>query len=200
MWFFAIKYTWLVVAWMTPMGRVTMKARPKAKIIPHQGSCTSFFHMKDINKERAMLPISKMRNHHSGTCLYFFISFACISSFAEPIADLLCLHISLPKLRKIQIVPYISQWKSNNILCIKTEKICKRTWQVNKRIQSFHLHSMKEKNMSQGCCKPCESRPDGKCKERAEVQLPVAVICSHIQIIVCCQYRGGVIFLPRSSK
>lgn len=94
---------------MTPIGRVTMKARPKAKSIPHQGSCTSFFQMKDINKERAMLPISRMRNHHSGTCLYFFISFACISIFAEPIADLLCFHISLSKLRrrkKEEVVQY----------------------------------------------------------------------------------------------
>jgi len=40
--------TWLVVAWMTPIGRVTTKAKPKAKSIPHNSSCTSVFHTKPL--------------------------------------------------------------------------------------------------------------------------------------------------------
>jgi len=36
--------TWLVIAWITPIGRVTTKA--KAKSIPRHGCCTSVFHKK----------------------------------------------------------------------------------------------------------------------------------------------------------
>jgi hypothetical protein len=61
--------TWLVVAWMTPIGRVTTEAKAKAKSIPHHGSCTSTFHTKDIIMDSAMLPNNTMRNHHSGTVL-----------------------------------------------------------------------------------------------------------------------------------
>ena len=82
---------WLVVAWMTPMGRVTTKARAKAKSIPHHGSCTSSLYTNDMTSDTATLPTSSTRNHHCGTCLYRRISFACTSIFAaaELIADLL---------------------------------------------------------------------------------------------------------------
>lgn len=49
---------------MTPIGRVTIQAKPMAKSIPHHGSCTSSFQIKHIIKDTTVLPTNKMRNHH----------------------------------------------------------------------------------------------------------------------------------------
>ena len=93
--------TWLVVAWITPIGRVTIQAIAKANSIPHQGSWTVSFHTNDIRSDSAMLPNNKIKNHHSGTCLYLCISFAWMSNFAFLIAALLCFHMSLEKWKRI---------------------------------------------------------------------------------------------------
>ena len=87
--------TWFVVAVITPMGRVQTKARAHASKTPHHGSWSWSLQYSQINIVAVMFIRRMQLNHHSGTCLYFLISFVWASIFFSWKADLLCNHNSL---------------------------------------------------------------------------------------------------------
>lgn len=80
---------------MTPTGRVKSRAIQQAIKTPHHFSWSWSLKNSQVNMVTAMLAKSRQVNHHSGTCLYFLMSFVCTSIFFSWKADLLNCHISL---------------------------------------------------------------------------------------------------------
>ena len=106
------KCTLFVVAVITPTGRVKNKAIPQASKTPHHGNWSCSLYYSHVNMVAAMLKKRMHKNHHSGTWLYFLISFVCTSIFLYLKADLLSCHISLhpPKKNKKMWVQLKRTW------------------------------------------------------------------------------------------
>lgn len=63
-----------------------------------------------------------------------------------------------------------------------------------------HVAAMEEQDVDDGGREPQESGADGDGEERAEVELPVAVVGGDVEVEVLGEHLGGVVLLPRRRE
>jgi hypothetical protein len=62
------------------------------------------------------------------------------------------------------------------------------------------VRAMEEQDVDDGGCEPQEAGADGDGEERAEVQLPVALVGGDVEVEVLGEHLGGVVLLPRARE